>query len=167
MLFLYLKALCNDNQFDFKENLIMIDISKKDAIVREATASGIISLKETTIARIKSKNVQKGDVETIARIAGINAVKKVPDLIPLCHPIPITNSSIEFEYLDMNSIKVICKVKSISKTGVEMEALTGLNIALLNIWDLVKMYEKDENGQYPSSKITDIKVDKKIKKSSK
>lgn len=144
----------------------MIDISKKDIVVREAQASGKIILKKSTIERIKNKNIQKGDVLTIARIAGTNAVKKVPDLIPFCHPIPITGSSIEFEFPNQNSIKVSCTVKSIWKTGVEMEALTGVNVALLNIWDVVKMYEKDEDGQYSSTNITDIKVEKKIKKMS-
>ncbi|MBD3212388.1 MAG: cyclic pyranopterin monophosphate synthase MoaC [Candidatus Lokiarchaeota archaeon] len=142
----------------------MIDISKKDVVIREARASGKIILKENTIDRIKNNNVQKGDVITIARIAGTNAVKKVPDLIPLCHPIPITGTSIEFEFIGNRTIKVTCIVKGIWKTGVEMEALTGLNVALLNIWDLVKMYEKDGNGQYPSAKITDIIVEQKIKK---
>lgn len=142
----------------------MIDITEKEIIERRATASGKIFLKEETIERIKNGNVKKGDVETIARIAGINAVKKVPDLIPLCHPIPITDSSIEFKYESNNAIKVICTVKSIGKTGVEMEALTGANVALLNIWDIVKMYEKDQAGQYPSTKIEDIKVEEKIKK---
>lgn len=145
---------------------IMIDISKKDVIIREATASGMINLKKSTIERIKNKNVKKGDVETIARIAGINAVKKVPDLIPLCHPIPITSSSIEFEFEDENTIRATCNVKSIAQTGVEMEALTGVNVALLNIWDLVKMYEKNEQGQYPSTAISKIKVEEKIKKNS-
>lgn len=142
----------------------MIDITEKDIIERIATATGKIYLKEETIERIKNNNVKKGDVESIARIAGINAVKKVPDLIPLCHPIPITGSSIEFEYEDGNTMKVICTVKSIGKTGVEMEALTGVNVALLNIWDVVKMYEKDEAGQYPNTKIDEIKVKEKIKK---
>jgi cyclic pyranopterin phosphate synthase len=142
----------------------MIDISNKNVVIREARASGKIVLQESSIERIKNNNVQKGDVITIARIAGTNAVKKVPDLIPLCHPIPITGTSIEFEFIDSNTIKVICTVKGIWKTGVEMEALTGLNVALLNIWDLVKMYEKDENGQYPSARITDIIVEQKIKK---
>ena len=145
----------------------MIDISKKDNIHREAKASGKIYLKKSTIERIKNKNILKGDVETIARIAGINAVKKVPDLIPLCHPIPIMNSSMELEFENENTLKVIFIVKSIGKTGVEMEALTGVNIALLNIWDIVKMYEKDENGQYPSTVISEIKVDTKFKKDKK
>jgi cyclic pyranopterin phosphate synthase len=144
----------------------MIDISDKNIILRIATASGKIYLKNETIERVEMKEVKKGDVITIARIAGTNAVKKVPDLIPLCHPIPINNVDFQFE-LQNDYIKVVCTVKSYSKTGVEMEALTGTNVALLNIWDVVKMYEKDEQGQYPTAKISDIKVDKKIKKPNK
>jgi cyclic pyranopterin phosphate synthase len=143
----------------------MIDISEKDSILRIATASGKIYLKNETIERIKNNNIRKGDVFTIAKIAAINAVKKVPDLIPLCHPIPISNVDIDFSYEGDNIIKVKCTVKSISKTGVEMEALMGVNIALLNIWDVVKMYEKDSrNGQYLTTVITEVKVDEKIKK---
>ena len=142
----------------------MIDISVKDSIVRIATASGKIYLKKETIDRIKNKIVKKGDVFTIAKIAAINAVKKVPDLIPLCHPISIDNVKIEFDYEGDNTIRVTCTVKSISKTGVEMEALMGVSIALLNIWDVVKMYEKNSEGQYPITVITEVKVDEKIKK---
>ena len=141
----------------------MIDISEKNTVVRIATSSGKIILKNDTIERIKNHQVKKGDVLTIAKIAAINAVKKVPELIPLCHPIPITNVSVEFT-IENESVEVKCTVKSISKTGVEMEALTGVNLALLNIWDVVKMYEKDENGQYPATVISDIKVEEKIKK---
>ncbi|MBY8980948.1 MAG: cyclic pyranopterin monophosphate synthase MoaC [Candidatus Lokiarchaeota archaeon] len=142
----------------------MIDISEKKAILRIATASGKIYLKKETIERIKNKNIKKGDVFTIAKIAAINAVKKVPDLIPLCHPIPINNVSLDFNHEGDNIIRVRCTVKSISKTGVEMEALMGVNLALLNIWDVVKMYEKDSDGQYPITVITEVKVDEKIKK---
>ena len=142
----------------------MIDISDKDSIIRIAIASGKIRLRKETIERVKNKDVKKGDVFTIAKIAAINAVKKVPDLIPLCHPIPINNIDIDFDYSDENTIRVVCTVKSISKTGVEMEALMGVNVALLNIWDVVKMYEKDESGQYPKTIINEVKVDEKIKK---
>lgn len=142
----------------------MIDISKKKEILRIATASGKITLREKTVDRIKKNEIQKGNVETISKISGINAVKKVPDLVPLCHPIPINNATVDFIIKDKNTIEVSCTVKSISKTGVEMEALMGVSIALLNIWDVVKMYEKDENGQYPSTSISDIKVKDKIKK---
>jgi cyclic pyranopterin phosphate synthase len=142
----------------------MIDISGKDIIERIAKASGKIILRNDTINRIKKNEIQKGDIFTIAKISAINAIKKVPDLIPFCHPIPITHINIVFKYEDDNTLKVICTVKSYAQTGVEMEALTGVNVALLNIWDVVKMYEKDEMGQYPYTLITDIKVDEKIKK---
>lgn len=142
----------------------MIDISEKKSIIRIAIASGKIILKKETIERIKKKDVKKGDVFSIAKIAAINAVKKVPDLIPLCHPIPITKVDVEFDFEGDNTIRVKCTVKSISRTGVEMEALMGINIALLNIWDVVKMYEKDEEGQYPKTVIKEVKVDEKIKK---
>ena len=141
----------------------MIDITDKKNIFRTAKASGKIILKEETIQRIKNNQVQKGDVFTIAKIAAINGVKKVSDLIPLCHPIPINHISIEYKIEDHKSISVCCIVKSYAKTGVEMEALTGVSIALLNIWDVVKMYEKDEQGQYPDTYITEIKVNEKIK----
>ena len=136
----------------------MIDISDKNIVKRRARASGIITLQSETIARIKNNEVKKGDVLTIARIAGINAVKKVPDLIPLCHPIPIHNVDMEFTFESPTEIKVICDVFSQAKTGVEMEALTGASVALLNIWDVVKMYEKDKNGQYPAAAIPEIIV---------
>ena len=141
----------------------MIDISEKDNINRTAKASGKIKLKEETIERIKNNQIKKGDALTIAKISAINAVKKVPDLIPLCHPIPITQVTVDFEFEDKNMIKVICIVKSFARTGVEMEALTGVTVALLNLWDVVKMYEKDDKGQYPFTIINDIKVEEKIK----
>ena len=140
----------------------MIDISEKDTISRSATASGKIKLRKETIERIKVSKVEKGNAFTIAKVSAINAVKKVPDLIPFCHPILITNVDVDFEIED-NIVKAICKVKSIAKTGVEMEALTGVSVALLNLWDVIKMYEKDEKGQYPSTQIYDIKVEEKIK----
>jgi cyclic pyranopterin phosphate synthase len=141
----------------------LIDISNKEIIERVARASGKIYLSTETIDRIKNKDLKKGNPVTIAEIAGDLGVKKVPELLPLCHPIPIENIDFEFE-LQENAVKVYCSVKSRAKTGVEMEALTGVNIALLNIWDVVKMYEKDEKGQYPHTRIDEIKVEKKVKK---
>jgi cyclic pyranopterin phosphate synthase len=142
----------------------MIDISEKDIIPRIAKASGRIKLKKETIKKIRDNDVKKGDVLTIAKIAAVNAVKKVPDLIPFCHQIPITKIDVDFNIENDTIIYVSCTVKSVAQTGVEMEALTGVNIALLNIWDIVKMYEKDEKGQYPSTIIYDIKDEEKIKK---
>ncbi|MFX1366638.1 MAG: cyclic pyranopterin monophosphate synthase MoaC [Promethearchaeota archaeon] len=141
----------------------MIDISEKNTITRIAIASGKIKLKKETIERIIKKQVEKGDAFTIAKVSAINAVKKVPELIPFCHQIPITNVKVNFE-INGQIIKVVCRVKSIAKTGVEMEALTGVSIALLNLWDIIKMYEKDKNGQYPSTQIYDLMVEEKIKK---
>ncbi len=141
----------------------MRDISSKKSVIRIAQASGKIYLKRETLEKIQSKTLEKGDVFTISRIAAINAVKKTPELIPLCHPIPIYFIKIDFQIEGENNINVTCTVKSDAKTGVEMEALTGVNIALLNIWDVVKMYEKDEKGQFPSTLISDIKVDEKMK----
>ncbi|MGV9141550.1 MAG: cyclic pyranopterin monophosphate synthase MoaC, partial [Promethearchaeota archaeon] len=126
-------------------------------------ASGKIYLSKKTIERIKNKNIKKGDPFTIAEIAGTLGVKKVPELMPLCHPIPIENIDFDFE-IQGEFLKVICSVKSRAKTGVEMEALAGVNVALLNIWDVVKMYEKNEKGQYPDTQISEIKVERKVKK---
>jgi cyclic pyranopterin phosphate synthase len=142
----------------------MIDISQKDVIERSAIASGKIVLKKKTIDRIKNKEIEKGDLFTIAKTSALTAIKKVPEIIPFCHPIPINHVDIEFTYEDQNAIKVKCTVKSFARTGVEMEALTGVSAALLNLWDVVKRYEKDAMGQYPHTLITDIKVEKKIKK---
>lgn len=140
----------------------MKDISKKEIVEREAIASGTIYLKRETIKTIKEKKVEKGDVMTVAEIAGINAAKQTQTLIPLCHQIKIERVKFNFE-VNEDNIKVICKVKTTGKTGIEMEALVGVSIALNTIWDMVKYLEKDANGQYPTTKITDIKVIKKIK----
>jgi cyclic pyranopterin phosphate synthase len=139
----------------------MIDISEKPATLRTAIASGIIKLKAETIERIRRNDIEKGDLLTIARVSAINGVKKVPELIPFCHPIPINNVELEIEF-GTEILKFSCIVKSIAKTGVEMEALAGVCTALLNVWDVVKKYEKDDLGQYPSTQIMDIKVEQKI-----
>ena len=140
----------------------MVDISEKKDVVRIAKAEGFIRLKKDTIDAIKSGKVPKGDVLATANIAGILAVKKTPELIPMCHPIPITSVSIEFEVTD-EGVKAVCTVKSVGKTGVEMEALTGVSVALLTIWDMVKALEKDETGNYPHTVIEYVRVVKKVK----
>ena len=144
------------------DRICMVDISDKKEIVRKAIASGEILLKHDTIERIKSGQIEKGCVLSTARIAGIMAVKKIYELIPLCHQISISNIDIQFE-IKKKSIKAKTEVKSIGKTGVEMEALTGTSIALLTIWDMVKSIEKCETGNYPDTKIFNIKVDEKLK----
>ncbi len=140
----------------------MVDVTGKEDVVRIAKAEGFIKLKKETIKAIRENKVPKGDVLSTANIAGILAVKKTPELIPMCHPIPITSVSIEFDVVD-DGIKVKCTVKSLGKTGVEMEALTGVSVTLLTIWDMVKALEKDESGNYPSTCIEYIRVIEKIK----
>lgn len=140
----------------------MIDITSKNITVRTATAEGEIKLKKDTINLIKKNKITKGNVLTTAQISGIQAVKMTSNIIPLCHELPINKVEIDFD-VKRESIRVICTVKTESKTGVEMEALTGVSVALLTIWDMVKSNEKDGSGQYPDTEISQIKVTKKEK----
>ena len=145
-----------------KESVRMVDISGKEVVFREAIAEGFIRLRKSTIDRIRRGSIEKGDVFSTSTIASILAVKKVPELLPLTHNIPITHVGTRYEVLD-DGVRVEVIVKTTAKTGVEMEALTGVSIALLNIWDMVKKYEKDELGQYPETEIRRVRVVKKVK----
>ena len=140
----------------------MVDITRKDAVPRTAEAVGRIILKKATIGAIRSGKVKKGDPLAVAEIACILAVKKTPELIPMCHNIPIGSVDADFT-LGEAWVEARCKVTAIYKTGVEMEALTGVSVSLLTIWDMVKYLEKNKEGQYPSAKITDIIVKEKRK----
>ncbi|BFI75139.1 cyclic pyranopterin monophosphate synthase MoaC [Sulfurisphaera ohwakuensis] len=140
----------------------IVDISSKDIVLREAVVEGYIKLRKETIEKIKNKEVEKGDVITVAKTAGILAAKKTPELIPMCHPIPLEFVDVEIK-IEEEGLRVISTVKAHYKTGVEMEALTATSVALLTIWDMVKKYEKDENGQYPYTEIKSIRVINKIK----
>lgn len=146
-------------------NVKMVDITEKDIVVRTAAARGRIRLKPETVNRIKMGLVEKGNVLEIAKIAAIIAAKKTSEIIPLCHPIPITNIEVNTIILDDENIEVETIVKAEAKTGVEMEAITATAIALVTIWDVVKMYEKDERGEYPKTKIEEIRVEWKVKES--
>lgn len=133
------------NEFShFNENgdAVMVDIGNKTNTERIAVASGIISMSGECFERISEGSVAKGDVLGVARIAGIMGLKKTSDIIPLCHQIPITNAKIDFEMLEGNKIKAVCEVKTTYKTGVEMEALTGVTTALLTIYDMCKAVDK-------------------------
>lgn len=153
-----------DGSIDLKKviSLGMIDISDKEDIPRSARASGKIVLTKESIDAIKKDKVKKGDVLQVAEISAIQAVKKTPESIPHCHPIPIESVDVSFEW-DDDALKVECEVKAVYKTGVEMEALSGVNAALLTIWDMVKYLEKDEDGQYPDTNIRNISVLEKKK----
>ena len=140
----------------------MVDISAKPIIRREATAEGRIVLKKETMKRISEGRIEKGDPIQIASVGAIQAVKSTAESLMMCHPIPIESSKVDFKK-SSDSIVVRVNVVARSKTGVEMEALNAVANALLNIWDVVKKYEKDPNGQYPSARIEDIHVVEKIK----
>jgi len=142
----------------------MVDVSGKDEIFREATASGTIKLKAETINLIKTGKIAKGDPLYTAKIAGVLAAKKTSSLIPLCHPLPLTNVQVDVKVLNEGTVEVSATVKTKAQTGVEMEALTAVSIALLTVWDMTKQYEKDAAGQYPSTAIEDIHVVHKFKK---
>ncbi|HID90653.1 TPA: cyclic pyranopterin monophosphate synthase MoaC [Candidatus Bathyarchaeota archaeon] len=139
----------------------MVDVSGKPDVVREAVARGNIRLKPTTVVRVAERRIEKGDVLACAKLAAISAVKKAPDLLFLAHPIPITGVNVSIE-IGEGSITAEVRVRSVGKTGVEMEALTGVAVCLLTIFDMCKAYEK-EDGQYPKTVISDIRVVKKTK----
>lgn len=140
----------------------MIDITDKSHVFREAKATGTIELQPETVDKIRGDEVPKGDVLSVARAAGILAVKNTPQIVPLTHPIPITGIDVDLNLKD-EGISVKVNVKSRGQTGVEMEALSGVSAVLLTIWDMVKGFEKSEEGQYPNTRITDIQIQEKVK----
>ena len=128
------------SHFDDSGNAVMVDVTEKKSTTRMAVAEGTIFCNKAIIDAILQKNIKKGDVLGVARIAGIMAVKQTAHLIPMCHPLLISKSSIDFEINEeKNCIKALCTVKIEGKTGVEMEALTGVNIALLTIYDMCRL----------------------------
>ncbi|MCW3996625.1 MAG: cyclic pyranopterin monophosphate synthase MoaC [Candidatus Bathyarchaeota archaeon] len=143
--------------------MAMVDVSAKAEILREATATGNIKLKPQTIELIQMEKIAKGDPLYTAKIAGVLAAKKTSELIPLCHPLPLTNVEVDVKIADKGTVSATATVKTRAQTGVEMEALTAVSMALLTVWDMTKQYEKDAAGQYPSTTISDIHVVRKLK----
>lgn len=129
--------------FDNEGNAIMVDVTEKAITTRTAVAVGKIIVCPEIFARIKAGSIEKGDVLGVARIAGIMGAKKTSELIPLCHPLPLTKCNIDFTMDAANSAVIAhCTVKTDGKTGVEMEALTGVQIALLTVYDMCKAIDK-------------------------
>lgn len=129
--------------FDNKGNAVMVDVSNKNETERVAIATGTVKASSETIELIKLGQIGKGDVLGVARVAGIMAMKNTSNLIPMCHPMMITGSSIEFEIdSEKNEIIITATTKVVHKTGVEMEALTGVSIAALTIYDMCKAVDK-------------------------
>jgi len=141
----------------------MVDITSKPEVYREATAEGRIRLRNETVSLIQQGKIAKGDPIYAAKIAGILAAKNTSSLIPLCHPIPLTSVNLDVRIVDECTISVETTVKTKAQTGVEMEALVATATALLTIWDMTKKYEKDQDGQYPYTRVQDIRVLRKSK----
>ncbi len=120
----------------------MVDVSRKGDTEREAVAKGRVMMKPTTLEQIKTAGLKKGDVLAVARVAGIMAAKKTPELIPLCHPILIDDIAIEFDLSGDDSIGIIARVKSTGKTGAEMEALVAASVTALTIYDMGKSIDR-------------------------
>ncbi len=139
-----------------------VDISEKPVVLREATAVGRIRLRKETIDRARRGGLEKGDAVEVATLAAVLGVKKTPDLVALAHQLRVEKVEPKVRLLE-GAAEVTVTVRAHEKTGVEMEALVGVAVALLNIWDVVKQYEKDAGGQYPSTRIQDIHVVKKVK----
>lgn len=129
--------------FNGQGEAIMVDVSEKQDTVREATASGRIRMSEECYTKVKAGDMKKGDVLGVARIAGIMGTKKTSELIPLCHILNLSKVEVDFIYHDETcEIEARCTAKTTGKTGVEMEALTGVNIILLTIYDMCKAVDK-------------------------
>ena len=140
----------------------IVDISGKKVIKRVATATGQLKLTKGSIDAINTNQVKKGNVIEASTIAAIQAVKETPRIIPHCHPIPLEGCNVDWE-ISGTVLHCTVTVTANYKTGIEMEALTGVSAGLLCALDMVKSLEKDENGQYPSTSITDIVVVEKFK----
>ena len=128
---------------DAAGNAVMVDVSEKPVTARQAVARGIITMNAEAFAAVERGTVKKGDVLGVARIAGIMATKRTSELIPLCHPLPLTKVSVDFTLLpERQAVEAVCTVKTTGVTGVEMEALTGVSTALLTIYDMCKAVDQ-------------------------
>mgnify|MGYP000641469772 CR=1 FL=1 len=133
----------NLTHFDAAGNAVMVDVSAKPVTTREATAHGIITMNAEAFAAVQSGTIKKGDVLGVARIAAIMAAKKTSDLIPLCHPLALTRVAVDFSLQpDENAITCTATVQTVGQTGVEMEALTAVQVGLLTIYDMCKAADK-------------------------
>jgi cyclic pyranopterin monophosphate synthase len=140
----------------------MVDVSEKPVVVRNAQAAGRIILSPRTLEETKAGRIKKGNPLQVAEVAAMNAAKQTHLLIPHCHQIPLDTVRVDFD-VRADSIEAVCYVSARARTGVEMEALVGVSVALNTLWDMVKYLEKDDQGQYPFTRITDIRVLKKEK----
>ena len=149
------KGLKRWNHFDENGNAVMVDVSEKEITERIAVASGKIRVNDAVMSAIVNHTAKKGDVLTVARVAGIMGTKQTSNLIPMCHPLCLNKCTVDFEVKEAeNIIKALCTVKVSGKTGVEMEALMGVNVALLTIYDMCKAMDR-------AMEIFDVHLEKK------
>jgi cyclic pyranopterin phosphate synthase len=141
---------------DARGRAAMVDVGRKEVVFRRAVARGCLLCAPATIRLLKRAALPKGDVLGVARIAAIQAVKRTAELIPLCHPLPVHQVTVDFRVL-ARSIEIECTVSTEAKTGVEMEALTGVSVAALTLYDMCKAVDKGMS-------ISEIRVEEKIKK---
>ena len=131
------------SHFDASGSAVMVDVSEKPVTARQAVARGIITMNAAAFAAVRDGTAQKGDVLGVARIAGIMAAKRTSELIPLCHPLALTRVAVEFELLPSDSaVQCTATVETVGPTGVEMEALTAVQVALLTVYDMCKAADK-------------------------
>ncbi len=140
----------------------IVEIGSKPIVERRATATGLLNLSQTSAEAIQNKAVKKGDVLEASTIAAIQAVKDTPRIVPHCHPIPLEGCTVNWSW-EGHSLRCTVHVSAHYKTGIEMEALTGVSAGLLCALDMVKSLEKDEQGQYPETSLSEIKVVEKFK----
>ena len=140
----------------------IVENGSKPIVERRATATGLLNLTQQSTEAIQNKAVKKGDVLEASTIAAIQAVKETPRIVPHCHPIPLEGCKVNWSW-EGNSLRCTVQVSAHYKTGIEMEALTGVSAGLLCALDMVKSMEKDDQGQYPKTSISDIVVVEKYK----
>ena len=128
--------------FDAEGRAVMVDVGGKPVTSRAATARARVVMQPATLAMIRAGTAKKGDVLGVARLAGIMAAKRTADLIPLCHPLPITNVTIDLEPAGENTVEIAATVKTTGQTGVEMEALTAASVAALTVYDMCKAVDR-------------------------
>jgi cyclic pyranopterin phosphate synthase len=131
----------------------MVDVSGKEVTAREAVATGRVLVAPSVVALLRGKGVPKGDALGVARVAGIMAAKRTPDLVPLCHPLAISGVTVDLEVAD-DAVEIRASVRTSDRTGVEMEALTAVSVAALTVVDMVKAVDK-------AATITDVRVETK------
>ncbi|WP_254544342.1 cyclic pyranopterin monophosphate synthase MoaC [Halomarina pelagica] len=148
---------------DAEGNVQMVDVGAKPDAARRAVAAGEIRLSPSTVEAVRNDEIGKGDVLATARVGAVQAVKHTWEAIPMCHQIPITNVDTEFDVRE-DRVLLEVAVETTGKTGCEMEALSGVTTGLNVVWDMVKAAEKDDDGQYPGTRVENVRVVAKEKR---